>query len=298
MSSVPDITQSLVQQLIREQFPEFSELSIQPVKVQGHDNRSFRLGEAMLIRMPTGEAYALKVPKEQKLLPQIAPHLTVAIPVPLKLGRPSNAYPFNFSIYQWLDGESANQIQIDPNNKEQIALALATFLKELQGIDTKEGPAPGQHNWWRGDHVSVYDQQARRQIATLKDIIDSHKALALWENALSSRWCKNPVWIHGDLAIGNILINEGTLSGIIDFGGIGIGDPACDLVISWTFLEGRSREIFHDCMELDTDTWTRARGWALWKATFELCNRIDKNDTASVIQKRIIEDVLNEPSLR
>jgi aminoglycoside phosphotransferase (APT) family kinase protein len=296
MNNTPTITLALVKQLIKKQFPEFSELSIHPVKVQGHDNRSFRLGNDMLIRMPTAEAYALKVPKEQKILPQIAPHLTVAIPVPLRIGKPSDAYPFHFSIYQWLDGESANNIHIDPKNKESLAPALASFLKELQRIDPKDGPTPGQHNWWRGDHVSVYDQQARNQIAELKAIIDSDSALALWENAISSRWCKNPVWVHGDFAIGNILINEGTLSGIIDFGGIGVGDPACDLVISWTFLEGRSREIFHDYMELDTDTWTRARGWALWKATFELCNREDKNDQESIKQKHIIEDILSEPS--
>ena len=155
MNHTPNITLPLVQQLIKEQFPEFSELSIQPVKVQGHDNRSFRLGNDMLIRIPTDEAYALKVPKEQKILPQIAPHLSVAIPVPLKLGKPSDACPFHFSIYQWLDGESANHVQIDPKHKESLARALAGFLKELQSIDPKDGPTPGQHNWWRGDHVGV-----------------------------------------------------------------------------------------------------------------------------------------------
>jgi aminoglycoside phosphotransferase (APT) family kinase protein len=150
MSLTPNITLPLVQQLIREQFPEFSDLKIQPVKVQGHDNRSFRLGNDMLIRMPTDEAYALKVPMEQKILPQIAPHLTAAIPVPLKLGKPSDAYPFHFSIYRWVDGESANNIEVDEKTKYRLALSLANFLKELQSIDTKDGPLPGQHNWWRG----------------------------------------------------------------------------------------------------------------------------------------------------
>lgn len=294
MSHTPTITLPLVQQLIREQFPDFSMLTIQPVKVQGHDNRTFRLGNDMLIRLPTEEAYALKVTKEQALLPQLAPHLTVTIPMPLKLGRPSDAYPFHFSIYQWTDGQSANQVKTDQQSKQHLALGLASFLKELQSIDTTNGLPPGQHNWWRGDHVSVYDQQTRSQIAELKDSIDSHRALALWEKALSSRWSKTPVWIHGDFASGNILIKDGKLSGIIDFGGIGIGDPACDLVILWTFLEGKSREVFRRSIGLDTDTWTRARGWALWKATFELCQRNDKNDQASMTQQRIINDVLDD----
>ena len=294
MSFLPRITLSLVEQLIQEQFPEFSDLTIQPVKVQGHDNLSFRLGHDRLIRLPTKKAYALKVPKEQEILPKIAQDLSVVIPAPLKLGRPSNEYPFHFSIYQWIDGESANNVQVDQKTKEHIAVDLAKFLQELQSIDTKDGPLPGLHNWWRGDHVSVYDQQARSQIEELKDLIDRSKALALWEKALSTRWTNKPVWIHGDFASGNIVINDGKLSGIIDFGGIGVGDPACDLGITWTFLEGRSRKYFRDCMGLDEDTWTRARGWVLWKATFELCNIIDKSDRVAIIQKRLIEDVLDE----
>lgn len=294
MTLTPLITVALVQQMIREQFPEFSALTIKPVKVQGHDNRSFRLGDDMLIRIPTESTYALTVAKEQSILPEIAPFLTVNIPRPLKLGMPSDIFPFSFSIYQWINGESANHVQLDRINKEQLALALANFLKELQGIETKDGPAPGAHNWWRGDHVSVYDQQARSQIAELKAIIDNDKALTLWDNALRSRWHKQPVWIHGDLATGNILTNNGSLSGIIDFGCVGVGDPACDLVIAWTYLEGKARDIFINEMNLDEDTWLRARAWALWKATFELCNREDKNDPESIKQKCIIEDILSD----
>jgi aminoglycoside phosphotransferase (APT) family kinase protein len=238
------ITSSLAQQLINEQFQEFSELAIQPVTVQGHDNRSFRLGSDMLMRMPTEKTYAIKVPIEQKILTQLSPYLSTAIPTPIKLGQPSNIYPFHFSIYRWLPGKSINHCQLDGKTKEALALSLAAFLTELHAIDVTNGPSPGQHNWWRCDHISVYDHQARHQIATLKDKIDSHKAFALWEKALSAKWPKAPVWIHGDFACGNILINDGALSGIIDFGCAGVGDPACDLAINWTLFEGKSKSCF------------------------------------------------------
>ncbi len=132
--------------------------------------------------------------------------------------------------------------------------------------------SPGHHNFWRGDHVRVYDQGARQQISELRGIIDYTRALDLWEKACLTQWNKPPVWIHGDFSIGNLLVHDGKLSAVIDFGGVAVGDPACDLVIAWTYLSGRARDIFMQernlGMDLDADTWLRARAWALWKATY------------------------------
>lgn len=289
-----NITLGLVRKLIAEQFSEFAHLNIQPVKIQGHDNRTFRLGPDMLVRMPTEESYALKVSKEQALLPQLKPHLSVPIPIPLKMGNPSKDFPFPFSIYKWLEGESVNSLDLNDHSLESIALGLAEFLKQLQSIDTVEGPAPGLHNWYRGAHVSVYDEGARTQIAQLDRVIDSNKALKLWDAACQTKWSNDSVWIHGDFATGNILMQNGKLSGIIDFGGMGIGDPACDLVIAWTFLKGKPRKMFIEEMYLDADTWLRAKAWALWKATFELCNSQDKTDAYALKQGQIIKNLLEE----
>ncbi len=289
-----NINPDLARNLIAKQFPEFAHLPIISVEKQGHDNRTYRLGHNMLIRMPTAEPYALKVSKEQELLPCLASHLTINIPVPLKMGAVSTDYPFPFSIYKWLDGRSANLLVLDDDCLAKIALDLAKFLKELQAIDSSFGPPPGQHNWWRGDHVSVYDKGAREQIAKLSSVIDADKAIALWERACKTRWVQSSVWIHGDFAAGNILIQDGKLSAIIDFGGMGVGDPACDLVIAWTFLKDKAREIFIRDMTLDEDTWLRAKAWVLWKATFELCESTDQNSPEASLQKTIIEDVLYE----
>jgi aminoglycoside phosphotransferase (APT) family kinase protein len=288
------ISVGLARKLIDEQFPEYASLPIISVEKQGHDNRTYRLGDNMLIRMPTEESYALKVPKEQALLPQLAPHLTLSIPTPLKMGEPSADFPFPFSIYKWLEGTSINLLTLDDECLTRIALDLAKFLKELQSIHSIDGPAPGQHNWWRGDHISVYDQGAVAQIVKLSSVIDSHKALQLWEKACKTRWSKKHVWIHGDFAAGNMLVKEGNLSAIIDFGGMGLGDPACDLVIAWTFLAGKAREIFMAEMDLDEETWLRAKAWVLWKSTYELCQTADQKGFESSVHKRIIEDVLHD----
>ena len=291
-------TLDLACKLIAEQFPEYADLPIKDVEKQGHDNRTYRLGEHMLIRMPTAKTYALKVPKEQELLPQLAKRLSVNIPAPIKMGKPSTDYPYPFSIYKWLSGKSINLLTLKDQDKEQLAADLAKFLKELQAITDFEGPEPGQHNWWRGDHVSVYDKGAREQITELAEIIDASKALALWDQACATRWNKAPIWIHGDFAIGNILLDGGKLSAVIDFGGAAVGDPACDLVIAWTYLSGKAREIFISGMDMDADTWLRARAWALWKATFELCQISDKNSSDALLQKAIISNILNHNQRR
>ncbi len=285
-----DITLLLAKKLIASQFPEFAHLNIESVPVQGHDNRSFRLGSELLIRIPTAEAYALKVPKEQVLLPRLAPYVSVRIPEPVRMGLPCEDFPYPFSIYKWLEGTSANLLTINNEALEQLAFDLAEFLKELQNISTIEGPGPGQHNWWRGAPVSVYDQQARSQIAALKI---TKEAMPLLEKAIRTQWEKPPVWIHGDFAIGNIVINDGKLSGVIDFGGLGVGDPACDLVIAWTFLKGKAREVFIREMNLDSDTWLRAKVWALWKATHELCAMEDKNSPDAQRQRQILAEIFD-----
>ena len=314
----------LARKLIAEQFPEYADLPITDVEKQGHDNRTYRLGEHMLIRMPTDGDYALNVPKEQELLPQLAKCLSISIPAPIKMGMPSTDYPYPFSIYKWLSGKSINLLTLTDQDKEQLAFDLAKFLKELQAIANVKGPLPGQHNWWRVDHVSVYDKGAREQIAELAEIIDASKALALWDQACATKWDKKPVWIHGDFAIGNILVsnrhcepqggeaiqkndtgsprlltkarddgNSYKLSAVIDFGGAAVGDPACDLVIAWTYLRGKAREIFITKIDTDPDTWLRARAWALWKATFELCQIADKNSPEAQAQEQIIGEVIN-----
>ncbi len=282
----------LAHKLITEQFPQFSHLPVTDIEKQGHDNRTYRVGDHMLIRMPTAEEYALKVPQEQQLLPQLAKYLSLSIPAPIKMGKPSRDFPYPFSIYNWLPGKSINLLTLTDQEKEQLAFDLAKFLKELQAITAIKSLEPGPHNWWRGCNVSVYDKGAHEQIAELTGVIDVTRALALWDKACATKWDKTPVWLHGDFAIANMLMESGKLSAVIDFGSTAVGDPACDLVIAWTYLAGKAREIFIAEMNLDEDAWLRARAWALWKATFELGRLADKNSAEAKLQKGIIAEVI------
>lgn len=290
------INESLVANLISEQFPQWRDLPIKSVTHQGWDNKTFRLGDHMLVRIPSSEEYVRQVQKEHKWLLLLAPYLPLPIPAPIVIGKPSKVYPWNWSIYKWLDGDSANTVELDDTCLENIALQLAHFLKELHKFDAAGAPTPGLHNWWRGAHTSVYNTETRVLINKLKSLIDVDKANSLWEKAISSKWNKDPVWVHGDIASGNILLKDNKLSAVIDFGCMGIGDPACDLTIAWTFFKNKSRKAFKTAMSLDHDTWARARGWALWKAAFKLVSLNDKNGLEAVKHLQIINDVLDEYS--
>lgn len=290
-----EITLSIVKKLILEQFPEWSNLPIEPVKQGGVDNRTFRLGKEMLIRLPSAEGYAAQVQKEQEWLPKLALHLSIAITKPLAQGKPSKDYPFNWSIYKWIDGESANIISLDDSQLQHIALQLAQFLNELHVINITDSYFPGTHNFWRGSHPSVYDAQVRSVVKILHDVVDIEKILTIWKKAMESKWEKTPVWVHGDFASGNILIKDGNLAAVIDFGCMGVGDPACDLTIVWTFLTSESRNVFKsNLIGLDPHTWDRAKGWALWKALITLEQIDNKENLEALKQKKVINEILKK----
>jgi len=284
-----DIPVTLVQELIAEQFPQWAYLPIRTVEFSGWDNKTFRLGQDMSIRLPSAQEYAAQVKKEQTWLPILASNLSIPISQPIAMGKPSKNYPFNWSVYRWIEGQSANSLIIDGLDLNIIAVQLAQFLHELHQIDSQGGPVTD-----RGGSPIFYDDEARSTMIQLQNLIDVNTATSVWEAAISSRWNKAPMWAHGDLSSGNILIQDNRLCAVIDFGSITIGDPACDLVIAWTFLKNESRQIFKKQINLDKDTWARARGWALWKALITLAPLKDKNNSDATAQLQIIDEILNE----
>jgi aminoglycoside phosphotransferase (APT) family kinase protein len=290
------INENLVSQLVASQFSKWANLPIKPVEVSGWDNRTFRLGNDMSVRLPSEAWYVAQVEKEQYWLPKLAPFLPIQIPIPLALGYPDKNYPWHWSIYQWLEGKNASIENI--SNLHEFAISLAQFLVALYQIDSSGGPPPGEHNFFRGGALNVYDDETRSSIAALKNEINSDMATEVWETALDTKWNREPVWLHGDFASGNLLVNKGKLSAVIDFGCSGIGDPACDLTIAWTFLTGESRNAFIKTIALDGATWARARGWALWKALITLVEHIENVDNKSKHARYVINEVLNDHRYR
>ena len=256
------IDADLAARLVAAQFPQWAELPITSVERPGWDNRTFRLGEALSVRLPSAEAYVASVQKEHTWLPRLAPQLPLPIPVPLALGAPGGGYPWPWSVRRWIDGRISSPERI----RDLVAFAgdLARFLATLQGIDPSGGPAAGAHCFHRGGDLRVYDAETHDAIAALGSRIDGAAATDAWKTALAATWTGSPVWFHGDVASGNLLVDDrGDLAAVIDFGTCGVGDPACDLVIAWTLFDGDSRAEFRRLVPADDAMWARARGWAM-----------------------------------
>lgn len=282
---------NLVSKLINSQFPEWSKLGIKPVEKSGNDNRTFHLGNSMSVRLPSDEAYVPQVEKEQKWLPILAKQLSTPISEPLAKGLPSEDYPYPWSVNKWLDGETLTLENI--NDLNQFANDLGKFLVDLQSIDTTGGPLAGEHNFYRGGDIVIYDEECREAIKTINSF-NQHLLEEIWELALASKWVNEPVWVHGDLVPGNILVKNGKLFAVIDFGILGVGDPSCDAAMAWTFFDEGSRKIFKKALNFDEETWNRARGWALWKALITYNYNLHSNKTIADESFNIIKVILND----
>jgi aminoglycoside phosphotransferase (APT) family kinase protein len=291
----PVIDDTLVRRLVAAQFPQWANLSVRSVEAGGWDNRSFHLGEHMIVRLPSTADYSLQVEKEHCWLPRLAPVLPLPIPTPLAMGEPANGYPWRWSIYRWIEGDTAVPERI--SDLSGFATSLAQFLIALQRVNLTNGPRPGPHNFYRGGPLSTYDAETRKAIAVLNGRIDADAATEVWEMALRTTWERSPVWIHGDVSAGNLLVQSGQLSSVIDFGMLGVGDPACDLSIAWTLFEGESREAFRTMLPLDPGTWARGRAWTLWKALIVAAGLAETNVVEAERPLRVIDEVLDGRSI-
>ena len=235
-----DVDVALVRRLLATQFPQWAGLPLALVLPMGTDNALFRIGGEMVVRLPRREPASRTLTKERQWLPRLAPALPVPVPVPLGDGEPAAAYPFAWSIYRWIDGEPLTLAKI--SDFERFATDLARFVAALEAIDASGGPEPGEHNFFRGVALRHRDAATRAAISALGRAIDARAATAAWEAALEApEWTRPPVWIHGDLDARNLLVTEGRLGGVIDFGGLGVGDPACDVMVGWKVWRRRPR---------------------------------------------------------
>lgn len=259
----PAIDPALVRLLLTEQFAHWADLAIAPVAAQGWDNRSFRLGETLLVRLPSAAHYASQVDKEAQWLPWLADRLPLPIPLPLARGAPGAGYRWPWSVRRWLAGNTATAAEA---GAARFGRDLAGFLNALHALDGRDGPAPGHHNGCRGGSLRRFDPAVRRALARLDDRRLADRLAPAWAAALAARRPGPPVWLHGDIAPGNLLQDAGRLVAVIDFGNTGVGDPACDLAIGWSFLARAGRDGFRAAIAADADCWARGRGWALWKA--------------------------------
>ena len=278
----------LVERLVTAQFPEWANLPIQPVPSAGTDNALYRLGQSMVVRLPRISAATRQVDLEHEWLPRLAPHLPLSIPCPLVKGSPGEGYPWHWSVYRWLEGNDA--VAEGVNDLAQAATDLANFIRALQKVDPVGGPPSG-----RGPRLGLRDEGTRRAIAALRESLDTESVTAAWEKSLqTSEWEAPPVWTHGDLLPTNLLIERGRITAVIDFGGVGVGDPACDLVPAWSVLSGATRLLFRSLLAVDDSMWVRGRGWALSQALIIVPYYQNTNPALVTVALRVIDEVLGD----
>jgi aminoglycoside phosphotransferase (APT) family kinase protein len=230
----------------------------------------------------------------------LAPQLPLPIPEPVAQGEPDEGYPYRWSVYRWLEGSLLARTPVE----DTVALAtdLAGFLRALAAVDATGGPEPGRHNFFRGGPLAYYEGEAQDAIARLGGEIPRDAVQRAWADAMASEWERDPVWFHGDVAAGNLLVRDpplgakapgGRLGAVLDFGSSGIGDPACDMAIAWTFLAGAARDRYRAALGVDPQTWSRGRGWTLWKSLITLVGALEEDDgEAAAARRREIAAIL------
>jgi aminoglycoside phosphotransferase (APT) family kinase protein len=240
----------------------------------------------MVVRLPRIRSAVAGDEREYEWLPRLAPHLPVAVPVPLGKGEPAAGYPWPWFVYRWLGGENPTvDGMADP---AFLARDVARLLDALHRIDPTGGPA--SH---RGAPLAVQDEPARAAIAALRGTIDTDAATAAWDVALATpAWSGAPVWIHGDLLPGNLLFEHGRLTGVIDWGVAGIGDPACDLMVAWGLLPSEARKVIRAELGVDDATWARGRRWALSVGLIALPYYEDTNPAFAAFARYLVDEAL------
>lgn len=281
---------ALVRRLLAAQFPEWAELEITPVSSYGTDHDIYRLGDGLAARLPRIDWATRQAAKEAEWLPRLAPHLPLALPVQIARGHAAEGYPFDWSVVEWLPGTNAND-SID--DLSRAAVDLAAFVRALRGIDTAD--APQRRRGARGAPLAELDDSVRKSVALLDERFDREATLRAWEESLDApAWDGDEVWVHGDLLPGNLLVVDGRLSAVIDWGGLGVGDPACDLQPAWNVFVGESRAVYRAELDVDDASWLRGRGWALLQAVNALPYYWETNPGMVTQASHALDEVLAE----
>jgi len=262
-----ELDEAFVRRLIAAQFPDWADLPLRRVEPSGTVNAVFRLGAELSVRLPRLNGPTTPGGKEFEWLPKLAPLLPMDVPVPIAQGRPSDDYPWFWEVHTWVDGDTVPVEEID---EVQAARDLAGLIKTMQQLDPAGAPQG------RGIPLAERDESVRHWLARF----DGDPAVtAAWERALAAPpWDGRPVWHHGDLDMRNWVVRDGRISGVIDWGALGVGDPACDVMVAWKLHSPHARDAFRDALPTDDATWERARGWVVSQAVAILAYYTPENN--------------------
>jgi aminoglycoside phosphotransferase (APT) family kinase protein len=283
-----EIDAELVRRLVAAQFPALAGRPIRAVGSTGTVNAIFRLGDDLYARLPRMAKWAGDLEREWEWLPRVAPRVSLAVPKPVGQGRAGDGYPFAWAIYDWIDGAPYADALVE--NEGASAEALAGFVADLRRIE----PAAGAPRAGRRPLLEL-DASTREAIAAARPDIDADAATAAWERALYAPvWDGISVWIHADLLRPNVLVRDGRICAVIDFGGAGVGDPATDVIAAWSVFGPAGRERYRAALKVGDGAWQRARGIALHQAAMIIPYYRETNPAFVALAVRTIEQILSE----
>jgi aminoglycoside phosphotransferase (APT) family kinase protein len=287
-----DVDDALVRRLLLGQLPGLAGLPLHRIEAWGTDHVVYRLGQELSVRLPKIGWAARQGEKEQRWLPVLAPHLPVEVPVPVAVGEPADGYPFHWYVSPWLEGD--NPARGGTTDLGQLATDLAAFVLDLERVDPAGAPEPRPAK--RGGPLASADEATRIPAERLRGEVDVDGLLAVWEAGLHAPpWDGPPVWVHGDLMDGNLLLRDGRLTGVIDWGGLIAGDPAVELMVAWSFFDAGSRAVYRDALGfVDDAMWLRGRAWAASAAVQALPYYRHTNPDIVARSRRAVEAVLED----
>ena len=287
-----DLDADIVRALLTQQRAELADLPLRRVASTGTVNALFRLGDELVVRLPLVEEWSADIDHEWQWLPWLSDRITsLRLPEPVFKGRPNARYPFAWSIYRWIEGAPYDEKLVD--DEAAAARALARFVLELRSIPVEEGTPPGGR-----DPLLELDEETREAIRDADGAIDAGAAMTVWEGSLAAPvWAGEPVWIHTDLLRPNLLVHDGRLEAVIDFGGVGVGDPASDLTAAWATFGPIGRRAYRDALQPDHGTWARGRGIALHQAAMIIPYYAETNPGFVELARRTVGRILDDAGL-
>jgi aminoglycoside phosphotransferase (APT) family kinase protein len=287
-----DVDVDIVRALLAEQRPDLAGLPVTRVVSTGTVNALFQIGDDLVARLPLQPEWEEGIDREWQWIPWLTSRITsIRLPEPVFKGEANDAFPFTWSIYRWIEGAPYDDERID--DEAEAARTLARFVSELRTLEiTSAAPEGGR------EPLAELDEDTRGAIENAGTVIDAPSAMAVWDQALrTSPWDGVPVWIHGDLLRPNLIADEGRLVAVIDYGSIGVGDPATDLIPAWAVFGPEGRAVFREMLGPDDTMWARGRGIALHQAAMIIPYYTVTNPAFVELARRTVEQILDDADL-
>jgi aminoglycoside phosphotransferase (APT) family kinase protein len=265
-----EISDELVRRLIERDTPELGDRLLRRVRAPGSSNALFRLGADHLVRLPRQPGGGSTIETEARWLPRLAPILPVPVPEVVTVGQPGFGYPERWAVTGWIAGRGPATPEPPGPSADALAGDLASFVTALHAAEVPAEAGDDPALWsYRARPLSDIDANIRQYVEDCRGLtdlpIDLDACLEIWAEAVAlPAPADEPArWVHADLLAENLLVRDGRLAAVLDFGGLAVGDPSVDLVVAWEVLGPGARQLFRSSLALDDITWLRGRGWAL-----------------------------------